>query len=56
MTKTEKDSFDLLSDTAYLFRVIFCNAGFGTGKVLDNIEKDSISAIYDYKRGDYFEA
>ena len=28
MTKTEKEAFDLLSDTSYLFRVIFCNAGF----------------------------
>ena len=28
MTKTEKEAFDAVSDTSYLFRVIFCNAGF----------------------------
>ncbi|MEG1560314.1 MAG: rod shape-determining protein MreB [Clostridia bacterium] len=28
----------------------------GTGKVLEDFDKFSISAIYDYKRGDYFEA
>lgn len=28
MTKTEKEAFDAVSDTSYLFRVIFCNGGF----------------------------
>ena len=28
----------------------------GTGKVLDNIDKGFVNALYDYRRGDYFEA
>ena len=28
----------------------------GTGKVLDNIDKGCVNALYDYRRGDYFEA
>jgi len=27
----------------------------GTGKVLENVDKFSASAVYDYRRGDYFE-
>ena len=28
----------------------------GTGKVLDNIDKGFVNALYDYRRGDYFDA
>lgn len=28
----------------------------GTGKVLDSLDKGDINALYDYRRGDYFEA